>query len=381
MKKLYWRPQKISLGVLALILLTAVIGLAAVEVLPVKKPKPYYGEKITASKLAKYAFDAVKEERLRRNIVISEEFDPAVSGLIGVISSPVTTNPGHLPAKQVSVNPNFAAIMVHYLRSVDVKEGSVVAVGMSSSFPAINIATLAALETMKVKPIIISSVGSSQWGANISEFLWPDMENFLYEQRIFSNRSVAATLGGLDDRALGLSPEATKIMEESLVMNGIRYLRVKNYKDSLEQRMSVYREEAIGKKIKAYINIGGGTTSVGTNLGKHLFSPGINLKVPVGGVGIDSVMGRFAQEGIPVIHITSIEKIAKGYGFPLQPKGIPPVGEGKIFVSEEYNKWLAGAVLAMILLVTYVLVRLDWGFRLFPTTVGRMSKSKPEPMI
>lgn len=381
MKKLYWRPQKISFGVLALILGTALVCFAAVEFLPVKKHKPYYGEKITAAKLAKYAFDAIKEERIRRNIAISEEFDPAGSGLIGVLSSPVTTNPGHLPAKQASVNPNFAAVMVNYLRSVDVKEGNVVAVGMSSSFPAINIATLAALEVMKVKPIIISSVGSSQWGANIPDFMWSDMESFLYEQRIFSNRSAAATLGGLDDRALGLSPEGIKIMEESLPMNGIRYLRVKNYKDSLEQRMSVYREEAIGKKIKAYINIGGGTTSVGTNLGKHLFIPGINTRVPVGGIGIDSVMGRFAQEGVPVIHITQIETIAKGYGFPLQPKTMPSVGEGKIFVSEEYNKPLAASALGMILFVTYVLVRLDWGFRLFPGTIGREPNSKPEPMI
>ncbi len=129
-------------------------------------------------------------KRLRKNLPIDPESDPAQTGLIGELLSPLTTNPGHLPAKQTSANPNFSAVIIHLLKRAGVKEGDKVAVGFSGSFPALNICVLAAIDTLKADPIVISSAGSSQWGANHPDFMWPDMEKLLHEKHVFPYRSV-----------------------------------------------------------------------------------------------------------------------------------------------------------------------------------------------
>ena len=166
----------------------------------------------------------------------------------------------------------------------------------------------------------------------------------------------------------------------SISSNGYNFLKVKNYPDSLEKKMTLYRELAGDRPIKAYINVGGGTTSVGTKLGKFKFHSGINTKLPIGTSGIDSVMTRLVQEGVPVIHLTKVEQLSTHYGFPEQPKGMPRVGEGKIYTTEEPNKLLAAIALVVIFSVLYVLVRLDWGFRLFGVAPPK-KHSYPEQMV
>jgi len=381
MKKLYWRPQKISNRILIVIACISLIGIIAVEKKLTRKRQPYYEEKMIAAKQTKAAFETIKEARIKKEIFINPSFDPAESGLIGYLSSPVTTNTGHLPAKQTSINPNFAAVVVNYLKKAGVEKGDVVAVGMSSSFPALNIAIIAAIEAIKAKAVIISSIGSSQWGANIPDFMWPDMENILVKEKNFKTRSVAATLGGIDDRALGIGAEGRQLIENAIIRNGIKFLKVKNFKDSLEQRMAIYKEEAGPNSIKAYINVGGGTTSVGTNIGKRAFTPGLNRRLPPGSGEIDSIMSRFSIDGIPVIHLTQIDNIAHNNGLPTQMEKMPSPGYGKIFYKEEYNRWLAGGVLLCVVGMLYIFIRLDWGFRLFPESSSKNPSPPPEQMV
>ena len=109
----------------------AVIGMVLVETWQVRERQPYYREKIKASRLALTAFETIKAEHIKKNIPIDPEADPALSGLVGQLLTTVTTNPGHLPSKQTSINPNFAAVIVHYLKRAGIQEGDTVAVGMS----------------------------------------------------------------------------------------------------------------------------------------------------------------------------------------------------------------------------------------------------------
>ena len=51
--------------------------------------------------------------------------------------------------------------------------------------PGANIAVLSAAQAMKVIPVIISSVGASQWGANQLDFTWLDMESALAKNDLF----------------------------------------------------------------------------------------------------------------------------------------------------------------------------------------------------
>jgi poly-gamma-glutamate system protein len=74
---------------------------------------------------------------------------------------------------------------------------------MTGSFPALNIAVLAAAEEMKLKPIAISSVGSSMWGANEPDFVARHGAPAEGEKTL--RTSGAASIGGSNDRGRGLS--------------------------------------------------------------------------------------------------------------------------------------------------------------------------------
>ena len=272
MKRIYWRPKKISRTVLVVLAVAALAGLTTVELVKTTTRQPRYREKMRASKTALAAFDAIKAERIARGHILDPTIDPAQSGLVGMAMSEVTSNSGHLGAKRTSVNPNFAAVAVHLLDRAGVEEGDSVAVGLSGSFPAINICILAALEAMGVEPVVISSASASQWGANLPDLLWLDMERLLVEKRILSTRSIAASMGGVEDRGIGMSKEGKRLIVEAIENRSrIPRLQPRNYDDSLEQRMLLYEEWSGNETYAAYINVGGGATSVGTKVGKKLF--------------------------------------------------------------------------------------------------------------
>lgn len=357
MKANYWHAERAFSVPISLIAVLSVAGIVAVESLPVERADPNVREKLAAARLAGQAMDEVKAIRLEMDIAIDPSVDPSQSGLIGCLASPVTSNNGHLPAKQTTVNPNFAAAIVSMLKEAGVEPGGVVAIGFSGSFPALNICVLSALETLEVRPLIISSMSASQWGANHPQLLWIDMERSLYDRGVFRHRSLAASVGGIEDRGVGLPPEGLKMLHAAIDAEGLTKIDPENYLDSVNQRMALYHRHAEGAPIKAYINVGGGTTSVGTKKGKALFAPGLNRHKPPGALPVDSVMARFADQGVPVIHLSNIDRLAVRYGLPRQPAVMPRVGEGQIYSPRSYNKLLAGGLLGVIVVGLYVLGR------------------------
>ncbi len=377
MKKVYWRPQSIPVVAFVLIALFSMGGLAVVEHFKLFVKRPYYREKLEASRLALEAMELVKNERLRRGIPIDPDADPAYSGLIGSFVTPVTTDSGELEAKRTSINPNMAAVVVHLLKKEKLKEGDVVAVGYSGSFPAINLSVCAAIATLKLKPVIISSVGSSQWGANDPRFLWVDMESFLYQQGIFPFRSAAASMGGKNDRARELTDSGRALIRDAIARNGLTPLEVRGVHRDIDERMRIYFTRV---SPKVYINVGGGVASTGFRPTKKLLKSGIVRKALPTGRGTDSVIHRFVDEGVTVIHIDNVKSFVRPYGFPIDPTVIPKVGEGTIFHEKQYNYWLAGIILFGIVFGLYMFARVDWGFRLLKGS-SKEEAGPPEPMV
>lgn len=382
MKRMYWRPRRVSRTALVLISVWSIVGFATVERFPTQSREPYYKEKYAAAKIAREAFQTIRKERVKRRIRIDPETDIAQSGLIGLLVSPISTNAGSLVSKQTAINPNFAAMIVHDLRRGGVTNGDVVAIGYSGSFPAMNIAVLAAVEAMQLKPVIISSASSSQWGANDPRFTWLEMEKILFDAKIISTRSVAASLGGIEDRALGMRKRGQAMLQREIEAHGITFLEPENFLDSVQKRMKIYEEQAAGAPIRAYINVGGGTTSVGRKAGKLSFKPGLNRKAPSKRMPPDSIMGRFVTQGIPVIHVIKIKDLAAKYGFPLSPVATPAIGEGRVFKRLRPNPWYAGALLTTILVALYLFVRSDLGLRMTRTVRPRGGGGgSSEPMV
>lgn len=357
----------------------SVAGLAGVERFKTLKPRPYREEMLIAAQKAARAMDEIRQVRSEMG-PIDASVDPIRSGLIGSAMTPVTSDSGFLAAKQTSINPNFAAVVVHWLKRAGVQRGDTVAVAFSGSFPALNICVSAAMDAMGLRPIIISSASGSQWGANDPEFLWPDMERLLHERGSLGHRSVAASLGGQDDVGRGLSKEGVRALEQAIERNGLPRIASTGPEDSIDRRMAVYRERAGNAPVRAFINVGGGTVSVGGPAGKRSFKAGLNLHRPPGDLP-DSVMARFSGEGVPVIHLVRIEQLAQEYGLPRQPQTRPAPGEGGVYCEEQYNRLLAGGVLIVILAGLYLFVRSALGHRLLQAYTRGKDELYHEPMV
>lgn len=399
---MYWKPSGASQTQRALVAALAVIGLIAVEVFPAEEQQPYFAEKMLAARKAQDAFDVIAETSEAKGLPLHPKTDPAESRLIGEVLSPITSGSGSLVSKQTSVNPNFAAVIVQWLKDLGVRSGDVVAIGLSGSFPAMNVAVYSAVSELGLDPIIISSTAASQWGANEPNFTWLDMEAALRKAGVFPFKSAAASLGGVGDEAIGLSKRGKRMLERAIERNNVPQLTdiesdedVKTEaetadkptpslalvdQDRVRERVRVYYEVAGDREIKAYINVGGGTVSVGTKVGKHKFEPGVNTRPPRGIENLPpSVIGAFLRTGIPGIHITQIVDLAEEYGLEIAPRATPEVGTGDIFQKRQPNPWLAGIVVALILLSLFVIARAPWGTRMLRTTIPPESIIPPAP--
>lgn len=378
MKKMYWRAHNLPRYFIVSLCLVALLGMAMVEINKKFVPQKFYKEKIAAAQLAKQAFASVGVMRQRLGIPINLGDDPQQSGLIGKQLTDITTDQGVLASKQTSVNPNIAAIFIDWLKQFDLKKGDVVALGATGSFPALDISMLAAIKTLELKPLIIYSVGASQYGANIPNFTWLDMSEYLRQQRVFDYRPLAVSLGGSRDVARGMAPEGQAILMAAITKYRLPYLDPQGTVDSIDKRMQLYKTAAEGRPIKAYINIGGNIASIGlkqVNVGDqtteavvlrpHSLRTGGVRSMPIELVNTDSVAVRFLKQGVPVINIRNIaQKLRDQYSLPRNPKVNPPIGVGSIFAHRIYNRWLAFTALVAISLVLGVMAFVSRKYRI-----------------
>jgi poly-gamma-glutamate system protein len=349
MKSVYWQPHRAGRPALVLMALFSIGALLLVESHRRRVPERYYKEKLAAAQLAADCMETIKQRRIALGYAIDPAIDPAQTGLIGAALTPATSTAGRLAAKRISANPNFAAIVVALLKRAGVQPGDTVAIGYSGSFPGLNIAVEAAVQTLDLRPIGISSAAASQWGANLPNFLWLDMERTLFDAGKIRFRSQAASLGGVEDRGLGMSDETQQTLRQGIARNELATLEGGDFTQSVEQRMQLYQDQAGTEPIKCYINIGGGATSVGKSLGKKQFHSGLHTRLPARARNIDSVMTRFLAAGVPVIHLIRVTAMASRYGLETEPRSPAVVGQGEVFERYQYNAWYAAAALAGIL--------------------------------
>ncbi|MBU1240584.1 poly-gamma-glutamate system protein [Myxococcota bacterium] len=380
MKKLYWKPNRIHWNIHLLLMLVAIICFLSVEFFKTRDQRPYHKEKMQAAHIMQAAMETLKNYRVRNIAPIDKENDPLETGLIGQFLSPVTSSSVPLEAKKATINPNWAAVMVHIFKRAKVKRGNTVAAAFSGSFPAMNLAVLCAAEAMGIQLVIVSSVSSSTWGANWEKFTWLDMEKLLYDKKIISNRTVAASLGGIQDKAFGMSKAGKKLLREAIERNNVTFIDVGDRESNVDRRMTIYHSESRGQEIKAFVNVGGGTISVGNRLVKMAFTPGLNQKVSKAAHKVDSMLSRFAREDVPVIYINQIRALAKRYKMPFDMKTAPVLGEGEIFYTDQYRQWLVALLLLLLTGMLIVLVRQGYGHRIFSQEKKGSSKP-PEPMV
>ncbi len=315
-----------------------------------------YDLKLDAATRAERAFAAVRGHRGLDGASLDLVNDPAGTGLIGPEISLITNAAGDLEAKLTSLNPNFAAVLVQYFRQAGLKPGDAVAVAVSGSFPGMNISLFAAIEAMELRPVVITSVGASNWGANSPDFTWLDMESLFTERGIFKTRSVAATFGGGNDMGRGLSPAGRQVLRDSIERNGVHFLESDNIEDAISKRMTFYEEAMRGRSYSLFVNVGGGVASVGNRHNKTLLPAGLNFELKPHNWPRKGTLILFADKGVPVVHLLRIITLAQRHGLPVAPDFLPQPGEGEIFIRDMYRWPLAAAFLVVYCLACVLIL-------------------------
>lgn len=261
------------------------------------------------------AFRAIHDWRLEKGIAIDENLDPKLTGLIGCEYSDITSTAGDLKAKQLSVNPAYAALISVWLKKGGVTTGDNVAVSFSGSFPALNIATLCALDAAGVKATVFSSVGASIYGANIPGLSWLDMERHLLDKGIIQNKTRFASYGGIADTEGGIDGTGFSIAQEAIRAHGATFINEgtpKSVARDVARRMELYLRKG---KPKIFINVGGNVTSLGWVAEAALLKNGPlrASQIPKLKSKARGTIFRMAEIGVPVIHLLNIKRLNDRY--------------------------------------------------------------------
>lgn len=312
---------------------------------------------VRAAEIMARAIQALPGCVLGKNIVIDPGTDINRTGLIGRDSSPITTSLGHLEAKRTTTNPNFAGLVTLLLKQAGVKRGDAVAVGASSSFPALAIAALSAVAALEAKPVAICSLGASNWGANDPEFTILEMLQCLRERGVLDVRPIALAVGGEIDNGSDMSEEGRTLLTQKIKASGIYFLQEPDLPANVQKRMRLYDESAAPAPIKAFINVGGSWANMGTDSSVLELKPGLTGRVEIPAPERRGVIHEMTLHEIPVIHLLYVKGLAERYGLPWDPVPLPQPGGGSLFiVSHKPSPISSSAAGAYVLIVMGLLL-------------------------
>lgn len=329
-----------------------------------------YEAKLEAANLMQSYMDTIREKLTADGFEYDPIDDPMKTGLIGLRQSSITTSKGLLSEKQTSINPNLAAVFVQELRKARISEGDHVAVGITGSNPAVNLALYAAMAVLKVKPSIIVALGSSSYGANREELTWLDIEAILKEKNMIPFSSSYASLGGRDDLATGLSDNGVLTLRDAMQRNNVPLLIDSDLDKNVELRNAAYHELLPeGARYRLFINIGGGLANVGSDVNAKLIAEGMNRKLAERQFETNGIVMEMAKKNVPVLHMLRVLRWARNYDLPAVPEVMPKVGEGKVFSYQKHNVLVATIALLVLLAAIIVVIVFDRHDRRFMANI------------
>lgn len=320
-----------------------------------KVKKIGYDDKIIASELMEQLiFEINKNFRIEKS-----KLDLYNSGLIGLQNSPITTIQDNdslmFKSKLLTTHPNFAAVIVEYFYDAEISSGDTIAVSMTGSFPGANLALLSVCETMNITPMIMSSAGSSAWGANRVDLSWPIIESYLFDNNFLKNRSIVYSMGGDNDNGDNLSDKGIEILESS-IPNNVNFINEFSLIDNISKKINFFDSKS--SNYSMYVNIGGGASSLGNGLDKDSLQVGLINFLDIQDISLNefknSISYNFLTEkSIPMLNIKNIIKLVPQDYISDLMTGNMKVGGGTLFYKyDPYNP----IVISVCLLLSIALI-------------------------
>ena len=279
-------------------------------------------------------FNKIDRMKSDRKIFSDAETNIKYSSLIGNEFTNTTTTLGSLEAKEISTNPEFAALIVKYLTDSKIDSSKKVGVIISGSFPALAISSLAAIQTLQAKAIIFSSLGASMFGANQFGSTWIDIETYLIKNGGLKYSSTLVTLGAEDDNGGGLSEEGIRSLLTTAANYKVDVYIPNSIKVSIDKKVKILLKE----KIDLLINIGGNQTSLGACVHSLNIPNGLHNKLKICSDEDRGIIMRLNEKGVPFINLLNIKNLAIENDISTNPS---VVLSGLIYRERKYEKFPA----------------------------------------
>jgi poly-gamma-glutamate system protein len=344
--------KHLSFNIRLLIAFGVLFAGAMVSHFYVRKSKPleYISTMKESVNLTKKWFSIIEEYKSERGIKSDANSNVPNNFMIGNDWSEITTTLGSLEAKQTSTNPDFSALIVRLLHEAHISAGDKVGVILSGSFPSLAVSVLAALQTMDIDALVMSSVGASTFGANQPDATWLDIESALIKYGGLKFRSVLVSAGAGDDSGKGLSPEGLAAIQQAAYRNKVNLYIPSSLQESIEKRFEIFKNN----KIALLINIGGNETALGGC--SHSLSIPNGLHLTLKGCTDESrgLITRMSELGIPFINLLDIKNIAGKYGMDVSP-GIKYAESANLYSKTSTNKPVLGFILVIGLIPVFFL--------------------------
>lgn len=320
--------------VLSLILIILICNIFIMETTKAIKKTDYYDDQIKASEMMSLMTRRIKEYKIELGLDIYE-YDYHDTGLLGDDTSKITTSLGNLEAKRSTTNPDMAALVLRLFKEAGLKKGDKIGVGLSGSFPGANIAVLAASEVMDLDLIIISSVGSSNYGANQPNLSFPKMLYLLNKEGFTKYNSELVTIGGDNDAGEGIDKEALDYILNEYYDYGLNVMIEPDFNTNLEKKIEFYNS------INGYVAVGGNISFLGISQKDISSRYGLLNKDIVRKHDFnekDGLLDYYLSLEIPTIHILNIKKIFADYNMEYDPVDLKIIGESNVYYQYKYNK-------------------------------------------
>jgi len=254
-----------------------------------------------------------------------EKIDPWRTGFIGIEWSPVTTTLGPLEAKRTAADPLWSVYALREFRTLGLREGDAVAMISSSSFPGLVFSLLVAAEHLGLRVVWIHSLGSSTWGANIPEMLWPRMTSLLRSGGFLAHIPDWYTLGGRNESGLDMSPEGKAALVAAASEDGVSLLEARSLREMIVRKS----ELLLAAKPRLVLAVGGSHSTFG---GEEIVPPAGGLyrkddifRMEAG----DGVFREVLASGVPVLHFLNLRSLARSAGIPYDAPPRPRFGGGR----------------------------------------------------
>ncbi len=342
--QVYTRPR-IGSGWLLAAAVILLAGFATAQWGTALEQNPWYPAQLAAAQRMQQAEKALLAYVLDEGIPLEPE-DINRTGLIGPEMTVLTTSMGLLEAKRTSLNPDMAALMVTFFHQLGLKEGDPVALGISGSFPGLAIAALSAATQLKLEARCIVSYGASTFGATRPELTVPRMMGILKEEGLVDYTLLAVSMGGDDDLAVGgLYEETQQVILSLAEQEGAPVIQLPDLAENIQHRLALY-----GQDVACFVNIGGATANIGAGMHSLDFPPGLVVDPPaMPNLPTRGLIFEYAAQGVPVIHLLNLRKLALDHGLPFDPVPLPQPGEGAVYHRRARQPWLLTGTLGLAL--------------------------------